>query len=101
MKIVVCSFWMPLEEQGKHVITLLLVKIKTERKIVIAAASSGIAATLLPRGLTSHSTFQLPLNLTSMDESICNIRHGSATAKLLRKVVLIVWDETTMAHWLT
>ena len=45
-----------------------------------------------------HSTFKLPLDLTCMDEPLCNISSGSATAKLLWKAVLIVWDGATMSH---
>ena len=33
-----------------------------------------------------------------MEEPLCNISRGSATAKLLRKAALIVSDEANMAH---
>lgn len=42
---------------------LLLSAVRVQRKIVLALASSGIAATLLPGGRTAHSNFKLPLDL--------------------------------------
>ncbi|GFV12562.1 RNase H domain-containing protein [Trichonephila clavipes] len=44
-------------------IYLLLAKIRRERKIAIAVASSGKAATLIDGGKTALSAFKLPLNL--------------------------------------
>ena len=34
--------------------------IRAQRKLVLCTASSGIAALILPGGLTAHSTFRLP-----------------------------------------
>ncbi|XP_071579754.1 uncharacterized protein [Temnothorax nylanderi] len=64
------------------VISLILAKVRSQKKIAIAVASSGIAATLLSGGRTAHSTFKLPLNV-SLDQSSAS---------------LIVWDECTMSH---
>ncbi|UYV71174.1 hypothetical protein LAZ67_8002034 [Cordylochernes scorpioides] len=44
-------------------------------------------------GLTAHSTFKLPLDLTRDEVPVCNLNDDSAMSE-----VLIVWDECTMAH---
>ena len=62
-------------------INLLLAKIRQQSKIAIAVASSGIAATLLHDGRTTHSTLKLPLNLTQCEAPICNISKGTGEAK--------------------
>ncbi|KAJ1288125.1 hypothetical protein BS78_02G065900 [Paspalum vaginatum] len=46
--------------------------LRSEGKIVLAIASSGIAALLLPGGRTAHSRFHIPLNINS--ESTCDIK---------------------------
>jgi hypothetical protein len=79
-------------------INLILAKIRSQGKIAIAVASSGIAATLLQGGRTAHSTFKLPINLSATDSPTCNISRNSLTAKLLLKCNLVVWDECTMSH---
>ncbi|GJV76883.1 DNA helicase [Tanacetum coccineum] len=74
----------------KTVITTL----RSQGKIVLAVASSGIASLLLPNGRTSHSRFKLPLELT--DESICKITKNTHAGHLLAKTDLIIWDESPM-----
>ena len=84
---------------GKTFLTnLILAKIRLQRKLCIAVASSGIAATLLSGGRTAHSTFKLPLNIVNLESPLCNIKRGSGMAKLLQSCKLIVWDECTMSH---
>ncbi|GJY59729.1 DNA helicase [Tanacetum coccineum] len=68
--------------------------LRSEEKIVLTVAASGIAALLLPSGRTAHSRFQIPLNLE--DESICRIKKNSQLADLLRQTDLIIWDEAPM-----
>lgn len=80
------------------VLNLLLAKVRQERKIALAVASSGIAATLLKGGRTAHSTFKLPLDLVTNENPVCNVSKTSALAKVLQKARLIVWDECTMSH---
>lgn len=80
------------------VIKLLLAKLRQKRKIALAVASSGIAATLLPGGRTAHSTFKLPMDISHSDTPICNIIKNSEKADLFKRCELIVWDECTMAH---
>ena len=55
-------------------INLILAKLRSEGKIALATASSGIAATLLTGGRTLHSTFKIPLDLHAMDIPICSIK---------------------------
>ncbi|CCE31674.1 uncharacterized protein CPUR_05527 [Claviceps purpurea 20.1] len=50
---------------------------RSEGKTVICAASTGIAALLLPGGRTSHSHFMLPIDLNA--DSTCNITKQSKT----------------------
>ena len=80
------------------VINLLLAKIRQEKWIARAVASSGIAATLLDGGRTAHSSFKLPLNLAQNESPTCNIAKSSPLADLLKECCLIVWDECTMSH---
>ena len=51
-------------------INLLLAKVHSQRKIALAVASSGIAATLLNGERNAHSTFMLPLNLSHDDTPV-------------------------------
>lgn len=81
-----------------YLINLILAKIRSNRGIAIAVASSGIAATLLEGGRTAHSALKLPLNLSISETPICNIPKQSNLAKVLRKAEIIIWDESTMAH---
>lgn len=70
--------------------------LRSEGKIILAVASSGIAALLLPGGRTAHSRFHIPLNINN--ESTCDIRQGSDLAELLKKTSLILWDEAPMTN---
>ena len=79
-------------------ISLILNTIRSQGKIALALASSGIAATLLEGGRTAHSALKLPLNLQTIDEPTCNITKTSAMTKVLQNCNLIIWDECTMAH---
>ena len=71
-------------------------KLRSEGKIVLAVASSGIAALLLQGGRTAHSRFHIPLKITN--ESTCNIKQGTFLAELIKKTSLIIWDEAPMTH---
>ncbi|UYV76607.1 hypothetical protein LAZ67_14001436 [Cordylochernes scorpioides] len=84
-------------EIAKHVLSISA-KLRLEGLVVCAAASSGIAATLLDGGRTAHSLFKLPLNLYDDELAVCNIAKQSATAKILQQCSLLIWDECTMAH---
>ncbi|XP_074288946.1 uncharacterized protein LOC141614089 [Silene latifolia] len=63
---------------------------RSKGDIVVVVASSGIAATLIPGGVTAHSRFGI---------SICSrIKPDSDLAKLLIRAKLIIWDEAPMTH---
>jgi hypothetical protein len=80
------------------ILNLLLAKVRKQKEIALAVASSGIAATLLEGGRTAHSTLKLPLNLAHEVEPVCNISKGSGQAKVLQQCSVIIWDECTMSH---
>ncbi|XP_053213304.1 uncharacterized protein LOC128396721 [Panonychus citri] len=61
---------------------------------VIPVAWTGMAATLLKGGRTSHSRFGLPL--TFLETSVSKISVQSKEAELLRKAKLFIWDEASM-----
>ncbi|PIA56622.1 hypothetical protein AQUCO_00700758v1 [Aquilegia coerulea] len=71
-------------------------KLRSEGKIVLVVASSGIASLLLPNGRTAHSRFKVPV--TQNDYSCCDIKVNSELADLIRKTDLVIWDEAPMNH---
>lgn len=50
----------------------LMTSLRSRKEIVLATASSGIAATLLPGGRTVHSGFKIPIDI--QPSSICGIK---------------------------
>ena len=72
----------------------VMAKLRSEGKIVLAVASSGIAATLLDGGQTAHARFKIPLD--SEDSSMCDIKKGTDRCELIRKASMIFWDEAPM-----
>ena len=79
-----------------YLYNVILAQLRSEGKICLAVASSGIAAELLIGGRTAHSRFKIPLKTTF--ESTCNVSANSKLAKLLKKTDLIIWDEVPMSH---
>ncbi|XP_016192222.1 uncharacterized protein LOC107633101 [Arachis ipaensis] len=73
---------------------VLLAKLRSEKKIVINVASSGIASLLLPGGKTTHSMFNIPVELT--EDTVCRIKKDSLKAEVVRLADLIIWDEAPM-----
>ncbi|CAN1332158.1 ATP-dependent DNA helicase pif1 [Linum perenne] len=71
-------------------------KLRSEGKIVLCVATSGIAALLMEGGRTAHSKFHIPIKLT--ETSTCDIFHGTEVAELIQQASLIIWDEAPMAH---
>ncbi|PIA43487.1 hypothetical protein AQUCO_01900110v1 [Aquilegia coerulea] len=71
-------------------------KLRSEGKIVLVVASSGIASLLLPNGRTAHSRFKVPV--TQNDNSCCDIKVNSELVDLIRKTDLVIWDEAPMNH---
>ena len=82
-------------ELVKH---LILATIRSQSQVVLAVASTGIAATLSGGGLTGHSAFKLLLNLQNIEKLTCYITKTSAIAKVLHNCKIIIWDGCTMAH---
>ena len=78
------------------VINLTLAKVRSEGKIALSVASSGIAATLLDGGTTAHSRFKIPIDIDV--DSTCNIPAQSPLAQLIRESSLVFWDEAVMQH---
>src|SRR6266536_2141880 len=81
--------------------TALLAKLRSQHKIVIPAAYTGIAASLLEGGRTLHNIFKLPIPL--LDNSVADIKPNSIYGKYLDKADLIIIDEASMipVHALT
>ncbi|XP_050909555.1 uncharacterized protein LOC127123378 [Lathyrus oleraceus] len=74
----------------------LMASLRSRGEIVLATASSGIAATLLPGGRTTHSRFKIPIDI--QPSSICGIQKQKDLANLIRVVVAIIWDEAPMTN---
>ncbi|GKB63328.1 ATP-dependent DNA helicase PIF1-like protein [Tanacetum coccineum] len=74
----------------------IMARLRSERMIVLAVASSGIASLLLPGERTAHSRFIIPLEL--MKNSTCRIKQNTYLAELMQQVQLIIWDEAPMTH---
>lgn len=74
----------------------VLRRVRSDSKVAIAVASSGIASILLQGGRTAHSRFKIPLNAT--DQSACSVAINSDLAELFRVTELIFWDEVSMQN---
>ena len=72
----------------------LIAAIRSQKKIVVATAISGVAASIMPGGRTAHSRFKIPLTIDN--GAFCTFTKQSGTAKLLRASSLIIWDEASM-----
>ena len=70
--------------------------VRLSNSMVLACASSGIAATVLKGGSTAHNKFQLPIDLN--EDSTCDVREGTSRHQLMIDTKLIVWDEAPMMH---
>jgi len=69
---------------------------RSQGKIILCIASSGIAALLLPCGSTSHSRFSITFEIN--EQSVCHIGKNTQLADLLRQTSLIIWDEVPMQY---
>ncbi|CAN0926292.1 ATP-dependent DNA helicase PIF1 [Linum grandiflorum] len=77
----------------------IISKVRSLGQIALVVASSGIATTLLPGGVTAHSRFKIPIDVDH--SSTCAIKKGTALARLIEQATLIVWDEAPMVHRLS
>lgn len=82
-----------------YVYRTLISKLRSEKRIVLPVASSGIAATLMPGGRTAHSRFKIPIDIH--ENSMCEIKVNTNLAELIQEASLIIWDEAPMAHRFT
>ncbi|CAF0980251.1 unnamed protein product [Rotaria sordida] len=71
----------------------LIQKVNLIDKKTLIVAWTGIAATLLPGGMTCHSAFSLPLDLSSVKFP----RLTQAKKEFLKSIDLLIWDEAPMA----
>ncbi|KAL6185142.1 hypothetical protein ACLB2K_041277 [Fragaria x ananassa] len=74
----------------------LLATLRNKNHIVLATATSGIAATILPGGRTAHSRFKIPLEPEKTPT--CSICKQSDLAELIRRSSAIICDEAPMMH---
>ncbi|XP_074322087.1 uncharacterized protein LOC141659206 isoform X2 [Apium graveolens] len=65
----------------------LISRLRSQGKIVLPVASSGIAATLMPGGRTAHSRFKIPIMLDEF--STCLTAHDSDIAQLIKQTDLM------------
>ncbi|KAK9049518.1 hypothetical protein SSX86_021980 [Deinandra increscens subsp. villosa] len=72
----------------------ILGRLRSEKIIALAVASSGIASLLLPGGRTAHSRFVIPLEVA--ENSTCGIKQSTQLAELIQQARLIIWDEAPM-----
>ncbi|XP_028074630.1 uncharacterized protein LOC114277007 [Camellia sinensis] len=74
----------------------ILATIRTHKLIVLATATSGVVASLLPNGHSTHSWFKIHIDVER--KICCNVSKQSGLAKLLKLTALIIWDEASMAR---
>ncbi|XP_077223478.1 uncharacterized protein LOC143857091 [Tasmannia lanceolata] len=79
-----------------YVYRTIIARLRSEGRIVLAVASSGIAALILEGGRTAHSRFEILLNL--LENSTCGIKQGTQLADLIKQASLIICDEAPMYH---
>jgi hypothetical protein len=77
---------------------LILAKVRSTHDVALIVESSRIAATLLEGSRTAHTTFKLPLNLTTSVTPISNILKQSHFAEVLKNTKIILQDEITMEN---
>ena len=78
------------------VLDSLLSKVRSEGKIALAMATTGIASTLLPNGRTLHTKLKVPIDLD--DRSEIPFRENSPFTQLIKETVLVIIDECTMMN---
>ena len=79
-----------------YVYNTLCYHLRSQGKIVLCVASSGIAALLLKGGRTVHFLFKVPINLH--EASFCTISKNTHLAALICLADLVIWDEAPMQH---
>ncbi|XP_066354807.1 ATP-dependent DNA helicase PIF1-like [Miscanthus floridulus] len=72
----------------------LLAKLRSQDKLVMATATSGVAAAIMLGRRTAHSRFKIPLTL--QEGGCCSLTKQSGTTKLLQQAALIIWGDASM-----
>jgi ATP-dependent DNA helicase PIF1 len=73
---------------------VLLGTVRSQDKIAITTTTSGVAASIMPSGRTTHSCFKIPINID--EGGYYSFTKQSGAAKFLREASLILWDEASM-----
>ncbi|XP_074297162.1 uncharacterized protein LOC141627853 [Silene latifolia] len=73
----------------------LYAEVRLVGQIVLSTATSGIDASNIPSGITTHSRFRIPL-VTDISLA-CDVPRQSSLAALIRAGNLLIWDEASMA----
>ena len=76
--------------------SVLSAKLRSQGRIVLNVASTGLAAQNLEGGRTAHSRFKIPIPI--LEDSTCRIKAQSDLAKLVKESALIIWDEVFSSH---
>jgi hypothetical protein len=84
----------PSGTDNTFVFNALLNCVRQSGNIAIAVASSITAALLLKGKRTSHSTFKIPLEVTTI--TMCDMSPRSSIASFAQRLKLIVWDKCSM-----
>ena len=74
----------------KFLLEVALAKLRLADKIVLAVASSGIAATMLTGGRTAHKMFHIPLELEQDQKNAALVKKNSSVGKMLRHADVIL-----------
>nr|XP_027103341.1 uncharacterized protein LOC113724657 [Coffea arabica]XP_027103351.1 uncharacterized protein LOC113724670 [Coffea arabica] len=75
----------------------LLAKIRSTGGIALATATSGVAASILHGGRTTHSRFKVPLHDDDSKVVTLESKLQLHNAQLIRDAQLIIWNEASMA----
>ncbi|KAJ1687074.1 hypothetical protein LUZ63_018464 [Rhynchospora breviuscula] len=70
--------------------------VRSQGRVVLTVASSGLSSLLLDGGVTAYSRFKIPLKLR--EGSTCDIKKNTNLVELLRETALIIWDEAPMSN---
>ncbi|KAJ1519104.1 hypothetical protein ONE63_011345 [Megalurothrips usitatus] len=80
-----------------QVLKVIVSHVRSQGKVALCVASSGIAALNMEGGTTAHNMYRLPLDLGN-GVGTWNIRAGTQRAQLIKAASLIVFDEAPTAH---
>jgi archaellum biogenesis ATPase FlaH len=79
-----------------YVYNTLIYTVLSQNKKVIATSWTGIAASLLHNGKTSHISFGLPLEIN--ETTALRVLPGSGLYQKVIECDLLIWDEITLVH---